>query len=249
MFKRNSHFRFGQGKGDMRWIHDYQLFLFDFDGLLVNTEELHYKAYQRMCAKRGLVMDMGFQNYCKIAHYHSIGLSEELYKLYPELRGISWDVLYAEKKQEMVDLLNEGKAQLMPGVERLLAALQKASIPRCVVTHSPTEIINAIRKDYLIFDTIPFWITREQYTKAKPDPECYIKAVEMLAKPSDKIIGFEDTPRGLKALLGTRAKPVLICQTNYPEIPEFVAAGIVHYPSFLDIPDSGPQGTSLKAKG
>ena len=32
----------------MRWISEYQLFLFDLDGLLVNTEELHYQAYKNM---------------------------------------------------------------------------------------------------------------------------------------------------------------------------------------------------------
>lgn len=224
----------------MQWVNHYQLVLFDFDGLLVNTEELHYKAYQRMCANRGVVMDMSFENYCKIAHYNSIGLSEQLYKHYPKLKGVSWETLYAEKKQEMINLLEEGTVQLMPGVERILTALEEASVPRCVVTHSPSEIINTVRKGHPIFDTISVWITREHYTKAKPDPECYIKALEMLAKPSDKIIGFEDTPRGLNALLGTRVKPVLICETPYPEIPTFIAAGIAHYPTFLDIPDQGP---------
>jgi HAD superfamily hydrolase (TIGR01509 family) len=226
----------------MQWINDYQLILFDFDGLLVNTEELHYMAYQRMCARRGVVMDLGFENYCKIAHYDSQGLSEQLYRLHPKLKaqGASWDTLYAEKKQEMIALLKEGAVQVMPGVERLLTILQEASIPRCVVTHSSSEIINTVRKQHPIFDTIPVWITRENYVKPKPDPECYIRAIELLAKPSDKIIGFEDTPRGLRALLGTRAKPVLICETNYPEIPDFIAAGIPHYPTFLAIPDKSP---------
>lgn len=225
----------------MQWINDYQLVLFDFDGLLVNTEELHYKAYQRMCAKHGVVLDWGFDNYCKIAHYDSEGLSEQLYQLYPKLKEQpSWDVLYAEKKQAMVDLLNEGAAKMMPGVEKLLTALQDASVARCVVTHSASELINVVRRQYPIFDTIPVWITREHYVKPKPDPECYQTAITRLAKPSDKIVGFEDTPRGLKALLGTRAKPVLICEMKYPEIPLFEAKGVVHYSTFSAIPDDQP---------
>ena len=35
----------------MDWIKKYQLFLFDFDGLLVNTEEMHFLAYKQMCEK------------------------------------------------------------------------------------------------------------------------------------------------------------------------------------------------------
>lgn len=223
----------------MQWIHNYQLFLFDFDGLLVNTEEIHYMAYQRMCAQRGVAFDIGFENYCKIAHYSSDGLREQIYALYPKLQvqEPSWAVLYSEKKRAIVDLINEGKVQMMPGVERMLAALQDASISRCVVTHSPIELIQAVRSQHRIFDTIPVWITREQYAKPKPDSECYIKAVNLLAKPHDRVVGFEDTPRGLRALLGTRAKPVLICEADYPEIPDFIAAGVAHYPTFSAIPD------------
>jgi beta-phosphoglucomutase len=226
----------------MQWIHDFQLFLFDFDGLLVNTEEIHYQAYQRMCAQRGVKMDLGFENYCKIAHYSSEGLSEQLYQLYPALKAQEpvWNILYAEKKKAIMDLLNEGAVQLMPGVERLLLALQQANISRCVVTHSPIELINIVRRQHRIFDTIPHWITREQYTTPKPDPECYLKAISLLAKPEDQVVGFEDTPRGLRALLGTRAKPVLVCEANYPEIPTFVAANIAHYPTFASIPDDLP---------
>jgi beta-phosphoglucomutase len=226
----------------MQWIHDYQLILFDFDGLLVNTEEIHYQAYQRMCARYSVKMDMSFENYCKIAHYRSEGLREELYKKYPKLKEQqpSWDILYAEKKQAMIDLLNEGAVQLMPGVERLLWALHETKIPRCVVTHSATELISIIRKQHEIFDTIPVWITREHYNKPKPDSECYVKTVSMLAKPDDKVVGFEDSPRGLKAMMGSRAKPVLICETSYPEISDFITAGATHYSSFEAIPDDQP---------
>ena len=37
----------------MEWIHHYQLILFDLDGLLVNTEQLHYQAYKNMLQARG----------------------------------------------------------------------------------------------------------------------------------------------------------------------------------------------------
>jgi beta-phosphoglucomutase len=220
-------------RGAMRWVHDFQLFLFDFDGLLVNTEEIHYLAYKRMCARRGVYLDWDFNYYCSIAHYSADGLREKIYEQYPQLRESesSWAVLYAEKKQAIVDLLNEGAVYPMPGVEELLIGLEAASIPRCVVTHSPDELISIVRRKNPILNTIPHWITREHYSQPKPNPECYFKAIEMFAKPEDKVIGFEDTPRGLRALLETRAKPVLICQANYPEIPSFLEQGAIHFPS------------------
>jgi len=218
----------------MKWIHEFQLFLFDLDGLLVNTEEIHYLAYKRMCAQRGVELKWDFSYYCSIAHYTAEGLREQIYAQYPQLMAEEpdWNVLYAEKKEAVLDLLNEGAVHTMPGVNELLTALNDASISRCVVTHSPDELVAIVRRKNPILDTIPNWITRAQYSHPKPNPECYLKAIDLLAKPGDKVIGFEDTPRGLRALLATTAKPVMICEVNYPEIPEFIAKGVAHFPTF-----------------
>lgn len=225
----------------MNWIHAYGLFLFDFDGLLVNTEELHYLAYKKMCDARGFHLDWNFARYCQAAHYDSTGLRDQIYAHLPELQRQepNWNILYAEKKQMITNLLIEEGAHLMPGVEALLRALHAAGIPRCVVTHSPQQLIAIIRQQNPLLDTIPFWITREHYSEPKPHPECYLKAIETFSKPGKKVIGFEDTPRGLQALLGTSAQAVLICETQYPEIPAFIQHGALHYSSLEAIPHTG----------
>ncbi|MFQ5729015.1 MAG: HAD family hydrolase [Waddliaceae bacterium] len=217
----------------MRWIHDYQLFLFDLDGLLVNTEEIHYFAYQRMCAGRGYELPWDFSRYCQEAHYDSEKLRNSLYADIPSLHKEepNWDVLYAEKKKAMLDLLNGEGVHMMPGAEELLQALNEANTPRCVVTHSPEEQIQIIRKQNSILDTVPVWFTRESYSHPKPHPECYLNAIERLGKSAERVVGFEDTPRGLKALMQTRAQPIFIAQVEYPETPEFVEKGVLHFTS------------------
>ncbi len=225
----------------MSWIYNYQLFLFDFDGLLVNTEEIHFLAYKRMCAQRGVHFDWDFERYCRCAHYRAEALKEELYKHFPQLHAIepSWDVLYAEKKQAVLDLVQEGAVSLMPGVEHFLDNLAQGEISRCVVTHSPQEFVNIIREQNPILNSIPTWFTRKHYNNPKPDPECYLKAIEKLASTHDRVIGFEDTPRGINALLGTRAKPVLVCQASYPEIPQFIQKGVEHFSNLEEVLSKG----------
>ena len=100
-----------------------------------------------------------------------------------------------------------------------------------------------MRKQHPILDSIPVWITRDFYTHPKPHPECYQKAIERLAGESDRIVGFEDTPRGMRALMQTRAQAVIISQIDYPEIGEFVKRGALHFPTFDSIPSSrlGPE--------
>lgn len=221
----------------MEWIYRFQLVLFDLDGLLVNTEELHYTAYKQMLSNRGFKLPWSFERYCHTAHYHSDKIASELYELFPDLhrQESTWDVLYDEKREIMIDLLNQKGADLMPGAEALLNALAEANIKRCVVTHSPDALVKPIRQQHPVLDAIPFWITRGDYNSPKPDPECYQKAIMLHALPGDKVVGFEDTPRGLTALMGTTAKPVLICSVGYPEIATFKAQGVQHFQTFNSI--------------
>lgn len=221
----------------MKWIEDYQLFLFDFDGLLVNTEELHLAAYQQMCKQRGFSLSWDLNRFSKAAHHSSEGLREQIYAELPGLYAMEpdWTILYAERKEAYLDLLNKGKISLMPGVSNLLTALEKANIRRCVVTHSALDSINLIKKQLPILDTIPCWITRENYTMPKPDPECYLAAIRKYSLSGDRIIGFEDVPRGLKALKQTAAKPVLICPSEMYYLESY--PGIKHFPSFEAITD------------
>lgn len=221
----------------MKWIHDYQLFLFDFDGLLVNTEELHFLAYQHMLRAHGYTLNWDFNRYCQAAHYEASALRDQIYALYPKLEAEEpdWKRLHAEKTRIIGELIQSGAVQLMPGAKQFLKALQEANIKRCVVTHSPIELINLVRQQNPILDTIPLWMTREMYSQPKPNPECYLRAIELFAKPEERVIGFEDTPRGTWALLETRAKPVLICRAQYPEIPSFVQGGVLHFSSLEDL--------------
>jgi beta-phosphoglucomutase len=214
-------------------VLDYQLFLFDFDGLLVNTEEIHYLAYKKMLEDNGFSFPWNFERYCQAAHYHPDALRLQIYEELPALKEKepNWQVLYSQKREWMVKLVKNGAVELMPGAGKLLNTLAKANLKRCVVTHSPDELVMAIRNQNPVLNTIPYWITREDYTHPKPDPECYLKAIDRYAEKDDQIIAFEDTPRGIWALLKTRAKPILICKVNYPEIEGFKEKGVEHFES------------------
>jgi beta-phosphoglucomutase len=213
----------------LKWIHNFDLFLFDFDGLLVNTEEIHFEAYRQMCRKFGFELDWDFRMFCGVAHSDSEALRKTIYAQLPELykQQPDWSVLYAEKKRIYLQLLKAGRVNFLPGAEELLTALQEAGIKRCVVTNSAEEQIEWIKGGLPLLNSIPVWITREYYDKPKPDSECYRKALEMLAEPGDRIVGFEDSLRGLKALQGVSVKAVLICSNDHPQMKEI--SGVAHF--------------------
>ena len=219
----------------MHWIKQFQLFLFDFDGLLVNTEKLHFAAYQEMCRGRGVQLNWDFDRYCAIAHSDDTAIRRNIYTEFPGLfeEEPNWSVLYAEKKAAYFSLLQGGKLELMPGVENLLKELERRGLKRCVVTHSLYEQIAFIRDQLPALQSIPVWFTREDYTQPKPSPECYIKAIDKLAEPGDRVIGFEDSLRGFNALSGSSAFPVLICRNDHPQMKE--VSGITHFESMEQV--------------
>ncbi len=220
------------------WFENYELILFDFDGLLVDTEGLHFLAYQKMCSQRGYTLKWNFDQFCKIAHLSSSGLKEAIYKEFPSLlrETPSWDTLYREKKQAYEDLLLQGNLSLMPGVFALLEELQKKNISRAVVTNSARIQIERIQEQLPILKSIPVWITREDYALAKPAPDGYLCALKHFNVRPERVIGFEDSFRGLKALYAADIKGVLICHPDHPQLGDCKEFNAPFFSSFLEIP-------------
>ncbi len=223
----------------MKQLLSHQLFLFDLDGLLVNTEQLHCDAYVLMCKNRGYDLPWDLSAFCKIAHKSATGIKETIYATFPELYAEepNWSVLYGEKQALYLTLLKAGKIQALEGVEPLLKALQQAKIKRCVVTNSRKEQVDLIREMVPILNTIPYWFTRECYEKPKPSPEGYLKALGVLKEEGDIVIGFEDSYRGYTALkqAGTDT-PILVCPSDHPQLQEMNLKDVQHFTSLKHIP-------------
>lgn len=212
----------------MRWISHYQLFLFDLDGLLVNTEELHFRAYVSMCQNRGFFLPWTFSAYFQIAQQDSESLREQIYGQLPELQKQEprWEVLYAEKKEAYLNILRAESSLLLPGAEKLLLELEKKNIKRAVVTHSGRELVQELRRQNPVLNTIPHWFSREDYKLPKPSPDGYLKAISTLATSDDRIIGFEDSFRGMKALMKTRSLPIFVNAIDELTYEAFAKQGI-----------------------
>ncbi len=196
----------------MHWISQYQLFLFDLDGLLVNTEELHYMAYKNMLKNRGYILPWDFSKYFSIAQQDAEAPKRYIYAEFPRLQQEEpdWSILYAEKKKAYLDLLKSEQAPFLPGAQELLLLLKEKNVKRAVVTHSGKSLVDALCEKNPTLCTIPYWITREDYATPKPAPDGYLKAISTLAMPGDRVIGFEDSSRGLRSLMATPAKPILV---------------------------------------
>jgi beta-phosphoglucomutase len=208
----------------MKWVEDFDLFLFDFDGLLVNTEPLHYQAYLKFCENKGYKLDWSYQEYCMQAHSGPENLKRVFFDLFPDLleQAPSWEILYNEKKRIYQELLKVNTINLMNGVTNLIDAISDMKKMSVIVTNSTKEQVDFIIAKNKTLQKINHTITRELYEKAKPSPDSYLRAIELYGKKGDRIIGFEDTLKGLNALLKAPLQPVLVCDNSHPQLNKII---------------------------
>ena len=195
-----------------------KLVLFDFDGLLVDTEKLHYLAYQEALQKWGCPLDINFETYISLAHHESgKGLKDYIERTFPTLSG-KWSEVRGDKLIIYSHLV-QTNIELMPFVSVLLISLTEKNIPSCVVTNSLKKDVDAIKSHHPTLNLIPHWITRENYEKPKPQPDGYLTALKLFPEiaPSDAL-GLEDTLKGIHALQAASIPAILICDSHHPQL-------------------------------
>ena len=195
----------------MRTFEEIDLFLFDLDGLLVDTERLHWKAYQQMCQTFGFALGWDYPTYLHVAGGSAHGIHTRIQQEIPQLfHGRTWEELYAMKKEKFFELLISYPIPLMPGAELCLQHLATLHKPMVVVTHSPTRFVEMVQASHPVFTFIARWISREMYEAPKPAPDGYLMACKMLKVLPGRTMGFEDTLRGIESLVAAGVYPVLV---------------------------------------
>jgi HAD superfamily hydrolase (TIGR01509 family) len=214
------------------WVDHFDLFLLDFDGLLVNTEQLHYNAYKKMVESLGFVFPIDFMTYLSGAHIsqeelknliynHCRGLQEQ-YPDFKELRAI--------KQKFYLEWLQTGQLKLMKGVAPFLMELHRKKKRSCIVTNSPKEQVQRAQQQIPELHLIEHLVAREDYTHPKPDGECYRLAAKLYGRPHDRIIGFEDSHKGVLAL-----KHAAIFAVEINPYPIGISAADCKFESFFDV--------------
>jgi HAD superfamily hydrolase (TIGR01509 family) len=220
----------------MRIFEEIDLFLFDLDGLLVDTEMLHWKAYQKMCQAFGYTLGWDYPTYLGVAGGSADGIHKRIQREIPQLfHGRMWEELYAVKKEKFFEILASSPIPLMPGVEQCLPRLAAFQKPMAVVTHSPKRFVEMVQASHPVFGWITRWVSREMYDAPKPAPDGYLAACRELKVPPDRAIGFEDTVRGIDSLLAAGVHPVLVNENDQSARAYCEQKGLSVIASFFEI--------------
>ena len=174
--------------------------LFDLDGVLADTEPLHWTAYREVLLELGV--DVGIEEYRNrfISRGGGPEYAVDRYRL-----PITADELRERKLPRYLALLRRG-VQPRPGARAAIERL-RGGFRTAVATNSVRDEVDLILGSLGLAPLLDTVVTREDYRAAKPAPDAYLTAAARVGLGADECVVIEDTPRGLGAALaaGMRA--------------------------------------------
>lgn len=226
-------------KLEAQWLDAFDVILFDLDGLLIDTEKLHFKAYCQAFREMGYVLNWSFSFYCQKALLNTNSLRDSIFELFPSIQQnySVWEEIRKQKTMNYLQIIQSEEIEFLPGVEELIQVINEREIECCVVTNSLERETALIRKRLPQLDMIPLWVTRESYAKPKPFSDCYKAALKFFAnKNINRMLGFEDSIRGIAALESAGIPHILICPSSHLSSKDKVRVKNFYFESFEALP-------------
>jgi len=175
----------------------FKAVLFDFDGVLVDTEWAIYDAWHRTFLENGHPLSLEVYNQCIGSDFNTWSPKTHLEEL--TSAAFDWHDLDSKRQQEIVsNLAGEGP---MPGAVELLEALTSLGIPRAVVSSSSPHWVDGwlqrldLRKH---FDQV---VRRGDAPRIKPAPDLYLEAAKRFGLDPAECLVIEDSLNGVKAAI------------------------------------------------
>ena len=200
----------------LAWPHAV---LFDFDGVIVNSEPLHFLAFHEVLAAEKIELTEA-EYYQEMIGFDDRGAFKHLFGL----RGRRLDPrtflrVMTRKSEVMMDLIRRRKLEALPGAEEFVRGLWR-HCPLGICSGALREEIEAMLEGVALRDCFTAIVAAEDVDVGKPDPRGYVLAAKLLSdkakrplKPTECLI-VEDAPTVIRRVK-EEGFPTLAVATSY----------------------------------
>ena len=207
-------------------MEQFKAAIFDLDGVIVDTAKFHFLAWKRLAS------ELGFE-FTEKDNERQKGVSRmQSLEILLEVGGFS--DLSEEKKQEMTTKKNQWykeylyemtPAELLPGAEEFLKYLRLKGIKISLASASKNAPIILEKLNITnLFDAI---VDGNSVSKAKPDPEVFLKAAEKLGIDPSECFVFEDAQAGVEGAKNAGMRVVGIGKRKILQEADIVVNGFL----------------------
>jgi beta-phosphoglucomutase len=188
-----------------------QAIVFDFDGVLADTEPLHLRVFQEVLARRGVALDRA-DYYDKYLGYDD----EDVFRHVAKDRGARWsedEVAQAVGEKSALYLSKAASERvLFPGVAGLVSHWA-ASVPLAIASGSFRHEIDAVLGAAGLQSLFPVIVGAGETARGKPAPDPYRAAIEQLGVDPGRSVAVEDSVWGITSAHDAGMKVVAVASS------------------------------------
>lgn len=170
--------------------------IFDMDGVLINTEPLHYEIWKETFRRRGV--DIEYDRYKDCIGSTAAYLMELIYKNYGA--DFRQDTTIRQEMMALKDetIEREGFPRIK-GVPQMLRRLRGAGFSMAVASSSPQRYIEKAMKAMDVEDCFDLLFSGEKVENPKPAPDVFLAAAAGIGLKPDECLVVEDSTNGCRA--------------------------------------------------
>jgi HAD superfamily hydrolase (TIGR01509 family) len=171
--------------------------LFDFDGVLVDSEPFYYRSYNMAFEKRGHTIKE--EEYWEYWTSKGEGIPGEVRRYGLDISQDEIDTMYAERCENFTAFCRQGSIPFYPGMLEVLNSLKEKGMP-CAIASSSFEPDILIIFEKAGYKAPPCTVVgRRKGLRPKPWPDIYVYAAGALGKEPASCLVIEDAHKGLEA--------------------------------------------------
>ncbi|WP_159883430.1 HAD family hydrolase [Paenibacillus puerhi] len=169
--------------------------VFDFDGLILDTESAEFESFQAMYLQHGAELTIEVWGAC-------IGTAPGVFDPYEDLErclGRPYDREAARMQRRSYYADRMAQADIRPGVRSYLEEARRLGLSIGLASSSTRDWVTGYLDQYGLLSYFEVIRTRDDVRQVKPDPELYVQTLDALGVAPGEAIAFEDSPNGAKA--------------------------------------------------